>query len=112
MSRLKTIEPNEATGATKQLLDAVNDKFGMVPNLARTLANSPAALQGYLAFGEALANPGVEQDEFAAHLEQQTIAGEINAIFRVWRAFFLPQSFGYNAEHRAPIEAEPPALKV
>jgi uncharacterized peroxidase-related enzyme len=54
MSRLKTIEPNEATGATKQLLDAVNDKFGMVPNLARTLANSPAALQGYLAFGEAL----------------------------------------------------------
>jgi uncharacterized peroxidase-related enzyme len=26
----------------------------MVPNLARSLANSPAALEGYLAFGEAL----------------------------------------------------------
>ena len=65
-----------------------------------------------LAFGEALANPGTEQDEFAAHFEQQTIAGEINAIFRIWRAFFLPQNFGYNAEHRAPIQAEPPALKV
>ena len=54
MSRLKAIEPDQATGQTRQLLDAVNEKFGMVPNLARTLANSPAALQGYLAFGEAL----------------------------------------------------------
>ena len=54
MPRLKAIEPDQATGQAKQLLSAVNEKFGMVPNLARTLANSPAALQGYLAFGEAL----------------------------------------------------------
>ncbi|MCH7686723.1 MAG: carboxymuconolactone decarboxylase family protein [Planctomycetes bacterium] len=54
MQRLKAIEPDQATGHAKQLLDAVNEKYGMVPNLARTLANSPAALQGYLAFGEAL----------------------------------------------------------
>lgn len=54
MTRLKTIEPDQATGQAKQLFDALNEKFGMVPNLARTLANSPAALQGYLAFGEAL----------------------------------------------------------
>jgi len=54
MSRLKAIDPNQATGQAKQLLDGLNEKFGMVPNLARTLANSPAALQGYLAFGKAL----------------------------------------------------------
>ncbi len=54
MQRLKAIEPDQATGHAKQLLDAVNEKFDMVPNLARTLANSPAALQGYLGFGEAL----------------------------------------------------------
>ena len=54
MPRLKAIEPHQATGPAKSLLEAVNEKFGMVPNLARTLANSPAALQGYLAFGEAL----------------------------------------------------------
>lgn len=54
MSRLKAIDPEQATGTAKQLLDAVDKKFGMVPNLAKTLANSPAALQGYLAFGEAL----------------------------------------------------------
>ena len=56
MPRLKAIEPDHATGKAKQLLDALDEKFGMVPNLARTLANSPAALQGYLAFGEALEN--------------------------------------------------------
>lgn len=54
MSRIKAIEPHEATGQAKQLFDGLSEKFGMVPNLARTLANSPAALQGYLAFGEAL----------------------------------------------------------
>ena len=54
MSRLKAIEPEQATGQAKQLFDAFNEKYGMVPNLIRTLANSPAALQGYLAFGEAL----------------------------------------------------------
>ena len=54
MPRLKAIEPDQATGQTKQLLDGLNEKLGMVPNLARTLANSPAALKGYLAFGEAL----------------------------------------------------------
>ena len=54
MPRIKAVDPRHATGQAKELLDAVNEKFGMVPNLARTLANSPAALKGYLAFGEAL----------------------------------------------------------
>ena len=54
MPRIKAIEPDHATGEAKQLLDVVNDKFGMVPNLARTLANSPAVLKAYLAFGDAL----------------------------------------------------------
>ena len=54
MPRLKAIDPNSAAGHAKTLLDAVNEKYGMVPNLARTLANSPAVLQAYLAMGEAL----------------------------------------------------------
>ena len=66
MPRIKAIEPAQATGQAKQLLDAVNDKYGMVPNLARTLANSPAALQGYLALGEAL-----EGSRLSAKLREQ-----------------------------------------
>ena len=54
MPRIRSIDPEKATGEAQQLLAAVNDKFGMVPNLARALANSPAALKGYLALGEAL----------------------------------------------------------
>ena len=54
MPRLEAVDLERTSGPARQLLDAVNDKLGFLPNLARTLANSPAALQGYLAFGEAL----------------------------------------------------------
>jgi uncharacterized peroxidase-related enzyme len=53
MARLKTIG-NEATGKAKELLDGVHAKLGMTPNLMRILANSPAALEAYLSFNEAL----------------------------------------------------------
>jgi uncharacterized peroxidase-related enzyme len=39
---------NDAPGAARPLLEAVNKQFGVVPNLFRLVANSPAALQGYL----------------------------------------------------------------
>jgi len=66
MPRIKGIKPDQATGQAKQLFDTLNEKYGMVPNLARTLANSPSALQGYLAFGEAL-----EGSELSATLREQ-----------------------------------------
>ena len=55
MSRLEAINPEDATGKTKQLLNGVQAKFGMTPNLIRTFANSPAVLQAYLGFSGALA---------------------------------------------------------
>lgn len=55
MPRLKPIDPQTATGPTKDLLDGVQRKLGMVPNLMRTFANSPVVLEAYLRFGEALA---------------------------------------------------------
>ena len=55
MTRLPAIDPGEAEGPVRELLDAVQERLGMVPNLARTLGHSPAALGGYLALGEALA---------------------------------------------------------
>ncbi|NOT62052.1 MAG: carboxymuconolactone decarboxylase family protein, partial [Acidobacteria bacterium] len=54
MPRLNAIDPKEATGKAKELLDGVKAKIGMVPNLMRTYANSPAALAGYLNFSGAL----------------------------------------------------------
>ncbi len=54
MQRITAIQPNEATGKAKQLLDGVQAKLGMTPNLMKTLAASPAALEGYLTFSGAL----------------------------------------------------------
>ena len=48
MARLTQVNPETTTGATQQLLAGVKAKLGMVPNLMRSLANSPAALEGYL----------------------------------------------------------------
>lgn len=44
MNRIPQIDPATATGKSKQLLDAVQAKLGIVPNLTRVLANAPAAL--------------------------------------------------------------------
>lgn len=55
MSRFKPVDPAAATGSTKELLDAVKQKFGMVPNITRLMANSPQVLEGYLGFSGALA---------------------------------------------------------
>ncbi|MBI1786467.1 MAG: carboxymuconolactone decarboxylase family protein [Acidobacteria bacterium] len=54
MQRITAIDPAEATGKAKQLLDGVQAKLGMTPNLMKTLANAPAALEAYLNFGAAL----------------------------------------------------------
>ncbi len=51
MQRLNAIKPETATGNTKEMMDKIQSKYGMVPNLTRTLANAPAALGTYLGFG-------------------------------------------------------------
>jgi uncharacterized peroxidase-related enzyme len=48
MARLTIIDPAQATGETKELLDEVKAKIGAIPNMHRALANSPAALRAYL----------------------------------------------------------------
>ena len=54
MPRLKAIETAEAAPKAKAFLEGVQKKLGMTPNLMRTMANSPAVLEAYLGFGNAL----------------------------------------------------------
>lgn len=54
MARIQPINRNEATGQLATTLANVKAKIGAVPNLFTTFAHSPAALNGYLAFSEAL----------------------------------------------------------
>lgn len=54
MTRLKALSPDEVTGKAKEMFTAVNNKFGVVPNMVRTMGNSPALLEGYLSLSAAL----------------------------------------------------------
>jgi uncharacterized peroxidase-related enzyme len=54
MQRIAAVNPAGATGKTKHLLDAVQAKLGMTPNMMKTMAAAPAALEAYLNFGAAL----------------------------------------------------------
>lgn len=56
MSRLKAIQTNSATGKAKELLEAVQAKLSITPNMTRVMANSPAVLEAYLSFSGALAS--------------------------------------------------------
>ena len=50
MQRLNSVQPEQAEGRAKELLTTVEQAFGVVPNAARVMANSPAVLGSYLAF--------------------------------------------------------------
>ena len=54
MSRICQIAPEDATGKTKELLDGVRTKMGMLPNLFLTMANSPEVLEGFVGLKDAL----------------------------------------------------------
>ena len=55
MSVLPQVEPAEATGEAAALLTQVRKSIGSVPNMAKTMANSPALLKGYMGLSSALA---------------------------------------------------------
>ncbi len=54
MSRLQALDPAAATGKAQPLLEGVRKKLGLVPNMMRTMAASPAVLEGYLGLSGAL----------------------------------------------------------
>jgi uncharacterized peroxidase-related enzyme len=60
MQRIGAVNPAEAEGKAKQLLDGVKAEIGMTPNLMKTLATGPAALEAYLNFGAALATGNLD----------------------------------------------------
>ena len=55
MSRLPVIQTEAADCKARELLEAVQAKLKITPNMTRVMANSPAVLEGYLGFSGALA---------------------------------------------------------
>ena len=54
MTRIGQVDPTQAKGEAKRLLDGVQERLGMTPNMMKVMAASPAALNGYLSLGVAL----------------------------------------------------------
>jgi uncharacterized peroxidase-related enzyme len=54
MARLPIIRPEQATGKAHDLLNAVQKKLGLVPNMTCVMVNSPAVLEAYIRFSGAL----------------------------------------------------------
>ena len=50
MPRIHPLDPNQAEGKAKTLLDGARASLGMVPNVYATMANSPAVLEAYVSF--------------------------------------------------------------
>ena len=60
MMRIAPLDPARTQGKTKALLGGIQKSLGMTPNLMRTLAHSPAALQAYLDAGKALSSASLD----------------------------------------------------
>jgi uncharacterized peroxidase-related enzyme len=54
MSRIPPVDRNTTNDSVRKNFDAVQKQLGTVPNMMRTMAQSPAVLEGYLGFGAAL----------------------------------------------------------
>ena len=73
MSRLQANQPDAATGKAKELLDAVQAKLKITPNMTRVMANSPV-LEAYLDFSGALSRGALDaklQEEIALEVGEQ-----------------------------------------
>ncbi len=76
MQRIQSIEPSKAQGRTKELLETVQQAFGVIPNTARMMANSPAVLDSFLAFSTAM---GAAKIGAKLHNQVKLITSETNS---------------------------------
>jgi uncharacterized peroxidase-related enzyme len=79
MQRIPALDPETTEGKSKELFDFVTKKLGMVPNMMRVMGNSPAVLNGYLSFVQAL-----DQGSIGAKMAEQialTVACKNNAAY-------------------------------
>jgi AhpD family alkylhydroperoxidase len=54
MPRLRALDPDQATSTAKTLLDGIIERHGDAGPMVRTMAHSPALLQGYLELSRAM----------------------------------------------------------
>lgn len=76
MQRIRSVEPKTAQGRTRELLETVERAFGVIPNAATVMANSPAVLDSFLAFSTAMGGAKIGPK---LHNQVKLTASETNA---------------------------------
>ncbi len=77
-SRIHPVDPDHATGPIRRLFAEIQAKFGLVPNLFRVLANAPAALEGLMNLGAALAGGALDEktrEQLALTIAESNLCG-------------------------------------
>jgi len=96
MSRLPAIQTESANGKAKQLLEAVQAKLKITPNMTRVMANSPAVLEAYLQFSGALAGGALDaklREQLALEVgEQNSCQYCVSAHSAIGKMVGLPDS--------------------
>jgi uncharacterized peroxidase-related enzyme len=114
MARLNTIQPEAATGALKTLFDGVQHKLGMVPNMIRTMANSPAVVDGYVQLSGALAHgrlSGKVREQLALAVSEANGCDYcVAAHTALGKMFGLAENQIHDARQGASIDAKTHAL--
>lgn len=78
MSRIQPIALASADAKSQPIFAALNAKLGFVPNMARVLANSPAALDGYAKLSGALASGSLNakvREQLALAIAEANLCG-------------------------------------
>ena len=76
MSRINTVDRTTTNDAIRRSFDAIEKQLGVVPNMMRTMAQSPSVLEAYLGFGAAL-----RRGRLSSGLQEQIalVVAEVNA---------------------------------
>ncbi len=106
MSRLSAVDPAQATGLSKELLEKTEAQLGRVPNLYRAMAHAPAALEGYLQFRAALIRGQLNaklREQLALVVAEENRCGYcVSAhVFRGAKMGLLPEELEANREGSA-----------
>lgn len=78
MPRIAALSDAQLPEGSRPMVDAVKAKLGMAPNIIRTLAHAPAALNAYLSMSQALAGGALsaaEREEVALAVAQANGCG-------------------------------------
>ena len=76
MQRIQSIDPQHAKGQAGQLLASVQQAFGVIPNVAKVMANSPPVLESFLALSTAMGRAAIGPK---LHHQIKLAASESNA---------------------------------